>query len=127
MIIWFFLQSLLTFISFILLIVFGNYSDGAVGMTPLALLLALAIQLISSFILYFGTRKFVNADRNYIFFIANMILYELSFIVFSEAAPVMDIFKSGFEGFMSRCYTFSSVISGACIIVVFLLSRLKRT
>lgn len=127
MIIWFLLQSLLTFISFIVLVRFGNYSGGAVGMTPLAVLLALSIQFISSIILYFALRKRVKTHQNYFFFIANMILYELSFVAFSQGMPVMNIFKSGFEGFIDRCYTFSSIISGICMIIAFLLLKLKRT
>ncbi len=68
MVIWFLLQSLLTFISFIILIAFSDYSGGDVGMTPLAVLLAVSIQFTSSIALYFATRNLVKSSQNYIFF-----------------------------------------------------------
>src|SRR5690606_12906551 len=126
MVIWFLLQSFLTFISFIILIASSGYSGGDVGMTPLAVLLAVSIQFISSIALYFATKNLVKAGQNYIFFIIGMILYELSFAIFSQGIPILNIFTFGFEGFIDRCYTFSSIISGVCITVVFLLLRLKR-
>lgn len=127
MIIWFLLQSLLTFISFIILIASNDYSGGDVGMTPLAVLLAASIQFISLIAIYFATRNLVKSSQNYIFFIIGMILYELSFAIFSQGIPLLNIFKFGFEGFIDRCYTFSSIISGVCITIVFLLLRLKKS
>lgn len=127
MIIWFLLQSFLTFISFIILIAFSGYSGGDVGMTPLAVLLAVSIQFISSNVLCFATKNLVKTGQNYIFFIIGMILYELSFAIFSQGIPLLNIFTFGFEGFIDRCYTFSSIISGVCITIVFLLLRLKKS
>ncbi|MCT1531520.1 hypothetical protein M3B46_10980 [Sphingobacterium daejeonense] len=126
MVIWILLQSFLTFLSFIILIASSDYPGGAVGMTPLAVLLAVSIQFIGSIALYFATKNLVKAEQNYVFFIIGMILYELSFAIFSDSIPIMDIFTFGFEGFISRCYSFSSIISGLCITIVFFLLKLKR-
>lgn len=127
MIIWFLLQSLLTLISFIILIASSDYSGGYVGMTPLTVLLAVSIQFVSSIVLYFAIRNLIKANRNYVFFILNMILYELSYVVFSEGAPVLDFFNSGFEGFINRSYTLSSLMASACVMIVFLLFRQKNS
>lgn len=127
MIFWFLLQCLLTFIAFIVLIASGDYPGGDVGMTPLAVLLGVLIQFISSIAIYFSTRHLIKTEQHYIYIILSMILYELSFTIFSESVPFLNILNSGFEGYISRCYSGSSIISGVFMIIVFLFFRLRRT
>lgn len=126
MVIWFLLQFFLTLISFIILIKLGDYGGGATGMTPLAVLLALAIQFTGSTILYLFTRKHVKINQHFIFILMNMILYELSYSIFSDGIPILNIFGSGFEGFISRCYSLSSMLAGLIILITFLLFKSKK-
>jgi hypothetical protein len=119
MIIWFVFQSILTVIFFMIFIITSGYSGGYIGMTPLIVLLALALQFLISTILYFCIRKHINKNMNYLFFISNMIIYQLSYLPFARTIPITKFFEEEFTGFIFRSYSLSSFFSTIVIIFIF--------
>lgn len=120
MIIWFFFQSILSIIIFMIFVLTGKYGDGYIGMAPLSVLLAIVIQLIISIVLYYSVRSFINKKYKYLFLLLHLIIFELSFLFFTNSIPIINIFEEDFKGFISRCQTFSSLISGVIVLIVFL-------
>src|SRR5690554_5096550 len=98
----------------------GKYGDGYIGMAPLSVLLAIVIQLIISIVLYYSVRSFINKKYKYLFLLLHLIIFELSFLFFTNSIPIINIFEEDFKGFISRCQTFSSLISGVIVLIVFL-------
>lgn len=118
MISWFILQGILTIGIFIVYISNSGRSGGEVGMTPLAVLLAVFIQILFSIALFFLLKKHVG-NKRIVFFILNMLLYELAYLFFSDSVPVLKIAESGLTGFLNKGYSLSSVLSGVLTIIVF--------
>ena len=100
-------------------IINSNYSGGYIGMTPLTVLLALGLQFLISTILYFSIRKYVSKNMNYLFFIFNVIIYELSYLPFARTIPITKFFEKEFTGFIFRSYSLSSFFSTIIIIIIF--------
>lgn len=119
MIIWFVFQSILTVIFFMIFIINSDYSGGYIGMTPLTVFLALVLQFLIATILYFSSRKHINKNMNYLFFIFNMIIYQLSYLPFVRTIPITKFFEGEFTGFIFRSYSLSSFFSTIVIIFIF--------
>lgn len=93
----------------------GSYSDGAVGMTPLMVLLIATLAFIVSLIFHrIFTKKLSN---KYLILILNMIFYQLIFLPISGSLPILNINSSDFSGFLDRCYSFSSLAACALLLI----------
>lgn len=119
MISWFILQSILTIGIFIVYVSNSGRSGGEIGMTPLAVMLAVFIQFLFSTALFFLLRKYVRESKRIAFFILNMLLYELAYLFFSDNLPVFKISQGGLIGFLNKGYSLSSVLSGVFTIIAF--------
>lgn len=124
MIIWFLLQCIATIFISIVYIAHGNYADGEKAMAPLAVMLAVFIQFLISIVIFYLLKKNFRGNKRIAFFIFNMVIYELSFLFFSNSIPILDIFKSGLVGFLNRGYSLSSVFSGIFIMTAFYIFNL---
>jgi hypothetical protein len=112
-----FFKSVLTFIMFMIIILSSDYSGGEIGMTPLAVLIAIGIQLSISSVLFLLFNKFIKNVNNSIFLIFHILVYEFAFLFFTNNIPLMNISETGFTGYINRCYSLSSICSGIIIII----------
>ena len=119
MIIWFILQCTVTILISIAYVANGNYLDGEKAMAPMTVMIAVLIQFIISLVIFYVFKKNFKGNNRIVFFMFNMVLYELAFLFFSNSLPIFDIFKSGFIGFLNRVYSFSSLLSGVFMIIAF--------
>ncbi len=130
MIAFFFIQSFLTLIIFMILLLNSDYSGGYTGMTPLTVLFAISIQLFISIIIYLLFRNSLKKINKILFLIIHIFIYQFTFLIFSYNMPILNIFEDGFTGFINRCYSFSSILSGIFILSFYLLKfnliKLKR-
>lgn len=117
MIMWSFIQCILTFVLFSIYVASSNYSGGEVGMTPLSVTLASLIQLAIIICFSYFVRNYFAGNRLIFLFIINMIVYQLAFMFFSGDPPITGIFERGLIGFLNIGYSLSSLISGLIIIV----------
>lgn len=124
MIIWFILQCIITILISIIYVTKGNYGDGEKAMAPMTVMIAVFIQFLISVVVVYLLRKRIKGNNRIIFFAFNMVLYELSFLFFSNSLPIFDVFKSGFIGFINRAYSLSSIISGVLIMIAFYIFNL---
>lgn len=126
MIIWFIFQSILTVIFFMIFIINSGYSGGYIGMTPLTMLFALSLQFVISTVLYFSIKKYIGKNMNYLFFIFNIMIYQLSYLLFSRTIPITKFFEEEFTGFIFRSYSLSSFFSTIVIIFIFYLKSRRK-
>jgi len=96
-------------------------------MTPMAVLLALLIQCVPSLLSFYFLKKHLAENRYYLFFVFNMILYELAFFTFSGSIPITGLSHGGLKGFLNIGYTLSSILSGLIITGLFIISRSWRS
>lgn len=127
MIIWFLLQSVLTNVFFMTYVTMSDYSGGEVGLTPLTVMLASLIQFLFSLVFLHFLKKYLRSNKRVTFFIFNMLLYELSFLFFLPNIPLINISEGGFVGFLSKGYSFSSILSGALVIVSFYIFQISKS
>ncbi|PWK20033.1 hypothetical protein [Xanthomarina spongicola] len=111
MIKYFFVQSVLTLVIFFLWITIGDFSDGEVGMTPLNVLIAVALQFVIGSILFILLNKRIKINY-YVALLLYLILYEVVFSVFTGSLAIPYLFDEGFSGAIYRGYFFSSIIAG---------------
>lgn len=123
MVIWFFFQSILSIIIFMILLLTSKYGGGYIGMSPLAVLLAIVIQLLISILIYYSVRNFINKKNKHLFLLLHLIIFELSFLFFTNSMPIINIFEEDFKGFLSKCQSFSSLISGVIVFIIFLYKK----
>lgn len=123
MIVYFLFQSIISIIIFMIFLLIGNYGDGYIGMAPLSMLIAVCIQFVVSTVIYYSIKNFIKSQNNYIFIIIHMIMFELSFLIFTYSSPIVNIFEEDFKGFVSRCESFSSLISGAIVLIIYFIKR----
>ena len=126
MIIYFLFQSVISIIIFMIFLLMGNYGDGYIGMAPLSMLFAVCIQFVVSTILYYIIRNFIKSQAYYLFIIIHMVIFELSFLVFTYSSPIANIFEEDFRGFVSRCEFFSSLMSGLIVLMFFYLRKIHK-
>jgi hypothetical protein len=127
LVIWSFIQCILTFLLFTIYVANSHYSGGEIGMTPLAVALVSLIQLTIIIPCSYFFRYYFAGNRLIFLFIINIVVYQLAFIGVSRGIPIMGIFESGLRGFLNIGYTLSSLISGIGIIIIFWLIRQYRS
>ncbi len=126
MIAWFILQGVFTISIFTLYVANSGYSGGEVGMAPTAVIFAVFIQLLFSVAFFLLLKKFLTGSKRMVFFIFNMLFYELAYLFFSNNMPILKISETGLIGFFNKGYSLSSVLSGLFIMIVFFVVNLWR-
>lgn len=119
MIVYFLFQSIISIIFFMIFLLMGNYGDGYIGMVPLSMLLGVCIQFVSSVVIYYAIRNFIKNQNKYLFIIMHMMIFELSFLIFTNSSPIVNILNEDFKGFVSRCESFSSIIAGIIVLIMY--------
>lgn len=105
----------------------GDYSGGQIGITPLAVMLAVSIQFVFSVALLYLLKRYVTGYKRIFFFIVNIILYELCFLFFADSPPILKISEPGFIGFLNKGYFLSSAVScGFIMIAYYIFELIKR-
>jgi hypothetical protein len=126
-VIWSFIQCILTFVLFCVYVSNSSYSGGEVGMTPLSVALASIIQLVISVCCAYLVSKYFTNNSPYLLFLSNMIIYQFAFTIFSMKIPLFGIFEGGVLGFLNKGYTFSSMVSCLIIVLSYWLISGRRT
>lgn len=112
----------LTIVINVFWISFSKYQGGEVGMVPFqVVIIVIPLFIISSIITFFNSKYFFLP--NVYLIIIHLILFELLFLFFQDKIPITQITSPSLTGFLSRSYTFSSLISA---VIVFFGSMLLK-
>lgn len=117
MVIYFLIQSVLTLVIFLCWVFTTSHSGGAIGMTPLTVLLISSIQFAIAIIVSFFARDLVNRYAIQVFLLY-LLLYEGVFFLLNGNASVIHIFEKNSIGFIHRAYSLSSVMAGVFTILL---------
>lgn len=126
MVIWFIFQSTLTIIIFLIYIINSSYSGGEIGMTPLAVILALFIQFLLSLVFLLVLKKHLTGRTRSLFFLINAVLYQLSYLFFSDNLPILGLSEIGLLGFLNKGYSLCSIFSTVFVCVMFFLYTILK-
>lgn len=121
MILYFFIQSLLTILVFMAWIMLGKFSGGEVGMTPLTVLITISIQFVLA-----STIKKIRKLNPLIVLVFYTILYEIIFYIFTGNFALGNIFNEAFSGTIYRGYSFSSIIAGFTTLILLYLFKVRK-
>jgi len=125
MILYFFIQSLLTILVFMAWIMLGEFSGGEVGMTPLTVLITISIQFVLASITYLAIKK-ISKLNPLIILIFYMMLYEIIFYIFTGNFALANIFNEAFSGAIYRGYSFSSIITGFITLILLYFFKVRK-
>lgn len=125
MILYFLIQSLLTFVIFMTWITLGTFSGGEVGMTPLTVLITITIQFTLGSLIYIYIKKRTTSNLLLTLFFY-MVLYEIIFYFFTGNFALSNITNEGFSGAIYRAYSFSSLIAGIILFTFLYFIKIRK-
>lgn len=125
MILYFFIQSLLTILVFMAWIMLGNFSGGEVGMTPLTVLITISIQFVLGSLIYLLIKKRLTLNP-LLMLIFYIVLYEIIFYFFTGDSALRNINNEGFSGAIYRGYSFSSLIAGIITLTLLYFIKVRK-
>lgn len=125
MIKFFFVQSLLTFLIFMIWILTGNFSGGEIGMTPLTVIITVTIQFVLAVVVLLSFKTLTRKVSPFILLISYLFIYEVCFFIFTGNLAIANIFNKGFSGAIYRGYSFSSLISGVITFIIIIFTKNK--